>query len=116
MQLDTTASKPERSLTDNFVSKEGALSAEEPSLYSCFLHTIEIFHESARAVAILLTDESKSTGEEVLRYPEKQLIPIFNRMDNLAEQQKGNTGVTRRAVEEVCAIKTRGGENGGTST
>ena len=54
-------------------------------------------------------------GEEVIWYVEKQLTPIFNRMDKLAKQQKENTKATKRAAEEVSTIKTREEENNGNS-
>ena len=102
----------------NYASKEDALSAEGLSFVLLSLsHSapLKTLQEGVRAVAILMMDKStKSMGEEVVWYVEKQLTPIFNRIYKLAEEQKGNTKATKSAVEEVSAIKTREEENSGT--
>ena len=94
----------------NFMSKEDSLSAEGLSFVLLSLsHStpLKILQEGARVVAILMMDKlTKSMGEEVIQYVEKQLTPIFNRMDKLAKQQKAKTKATKKAAEEVSAIKT----------
>ena len=84
-----------------FLDRQGLIAKEDPIsieglsfvlLSLTHSATTKILQDRARAVAILITDESaKTVGNEVMRYVKKKLTPVLNKLEESTKSMSNTT-------------------------